>query len=404
MAKFTIEQVRTEFELRGWQLPNQNYLGSGIPLDAICPNGHLTKKSRSVLVSGFGCAACNGTEKKTIEYVRSCFEEKGWQLLDIAEYRNGRTPLKAICPNGHEVKKTWHEFASGTGCMICGGRQKKTIGYIKSRFEEKGWQLLETEYLNGKTLLNVICPNGHTTKKSWNDFNQGVGCAICYGHEKKTIEDIRIGFEAKGWQLLDTNYVNSETRLRAICPNGHTTKKSLHDLKGGYGCMICCGKETKTIEDLRIAFEAQGWQLLDTNYVNASTRLKVICPKGHTTRKDWGNFQQGSGCHVCNPHGFNPELSGTLYYLRFAHNFEYFYKIGITNRTVKKRFRLETKPYEIIHQEFFTNGQDALDKELDILAKYKKHKYNGEPFLRDGNTELFTVDILGLDTEIYGQG
>jgi hypothetical protein len=342
VRKLEIEHIRKEFESKQWKLPNQNYLGSGIPLDAICPNGHQTKKSVDTFRRGSGCLTCSGSEKKEIEEIRIAFDQKGWKLLE-KEYKGNKRLLNAICPNGHETKIRWNSFANGRGCVTCAGLERKTIEYVKSSFEKEGWQLLDTEYTNSRVPLRVICPNGHETKKAWSDFQQGQRCIICAGLERKTIEWVRSAFESKGWQLLDTGYTNSFAPLRVICPNGHETKKN------------------------------------------------------------WADFNSGYGCNICFPSGFNPDLSGILYYLRFAHDFGYFYKIGITNRTIKKRFHKEPKPYKIIHQEFFSNGQDARNKEAEILAKYKKHKYHGEPFLRDGNTELFTVDVLGLDTEIYAQ-
>jgi hypothetical protein len=75
------------------------------------------------------------------------------------------------------------------------------------------------------------------------------------------------------------------------------------------------------------------------------------------------------------------------------------YKIGITNRTVKQRFSNEKTPYVILWQERHEDGSIPPKLEKTILKKYKKYQYKGDE-LESGNTECFTIDILGYDKSI----
>jgi hypothetical protein len=41
-----------------------------------------------------------------------------------------------------------------------------------------------------------------------------------------------------------------------------------------------------------------------------------------------------------------------------------------------------------------------MEFETNILRKFKKHLYQGAPILSNGNSEIFTHDVLGLDQRV----
>lgn len=83
-----------------------------------------------------------------------------------------------------------------------------------------------------------------------------------------------------------------------------------------------------------------------------------------------------------------------LYYLKVTYNNQVFYKIGITNRTIKERFGSDMKYIQVLHKIHYKSGQDAYNEEQRILNKFKDFKYVGPDILKSGNTELFIKDIL----------
>ncbi|MDD4242778.1 MAG: hypothetical protein PHG08_00565 [Bacilli bacterium] len=101
--------------------------------------------------------------------------------------------------------------------------------------------------------------------------------------------------------------------------------------------------------------------------------------------------------------GFNKNKSATLYYIKFVTQFINLYKIGVTNRSTPERLwgliLNNGVNFEILSEQYFQNGQDALDLERKIKQENKKFRYNGEPVLQNGNTELFIKDILGVDNQ-----
>ena len=88
------------------------------------------------------------------------------------------------------------------------------------------------------------------------------------------------------------------------------------------------------------------------------------------------------------------------YYLRVSSPvFGELYKIGITNKSVEKRFyNYDLEKITTIKTWKFDVGGDARVFEQEILARHSGDRYTGEPVLgSNGNTELFTRDILELD-------
>jgi len=177
-------------------------------------------------------------KKLTIEFVRSSFEAEGCILLD-AIYVNNSTKLNYICPQGHKHSISWYNWKIGHRCFYCSGKVKLSIEYIKKSFEEKGYTLLSTTYTNSKTNLKYKCSKGHEHSISWNSWQQGHKCPVCLGLAKLSIEFIKESFEKDGYTLLDTVYINSKTKLNYICPNGHKHSIKWNDWGSGYRCPSC---------------------------------------------------------------------------------------------------------------------------------------------------------------------
>lgn len=121
-----------------------------------------------------------------------------------------------------------------------GGHNKLSYDVVKETCLVKGFMLLDTEYVNAKTKLNVECIQaGHKHSIRFSDIKHDVGCAVCSGKVKPTIEQVQQKFLDKGCTLISTTYTNAYTKLDYICKNGHPHSIKLNDFNNGYGCMTC---------------------------------------------------------------------------------------------------------------------------------------------------------------------
>ena len=116
---------------------------------------------------------------------------------------------------------------------------KLTYEFVKEQFEKEGYKLLSEEYVDSKTKLKYECPEGHKHSISWNNWRQGQRCFYCSNNAKPSIEFIRQYFENKGCVLLTEVYINAQQKLEYICANGHRHEIKWNHFKDGSRCPIC---------------------------------------------------------------------------------------------------------------------------------------------------------------------
>lgn len=103
--------------------------------------------------------------------------------------------------------------------------------------------------------------------------------------QKPKWEDIVSLFNEKGYVLLSTEYVNAKTKLEYICPQ-HKDKGSqfirYNNLKHGFGCKYCGQDRTAesrrlSFDEAKAIFDKHDMILLDQEYVNTSIPMEYIC-------------------------------------------------------------------------------------------------------------------------------
>lgn len=239
---------------------------------------------------------------------------------------------------------------------------------------------------------------------------RGTSCKLCNTRYLDTDVFISKAVKIHGdlYDYSKTIYLNNKTKVIITCPiHGDFVQQTNEHLNGG-GCSRCGSKKSadfkrKTAEQfIKEASKVHSDKYLYRNieYVNYTTPVTIIC-------KDHGEFTQtpsshlrGSGCLQCVDYngGFKWYLPGILYYLKVESNGHVAYKIGITNRSIKSRFKVyELEKITVIKVWEYPEGREARKKEKDILKKFKVYRWTGPNLLESGNTELFDRDVLELD-------
>lgn len=178
--------------------------------------------------------------------------------------------------------------------------KKLTLEQVQRGLESRGYALLSKEYKNAHSKLECKCPKGHKILVRWNDIrSHKYVCPDCTGLQKKTIEEARNMFEQQGFVLLSTQYINSYSKLSYKCSRGHINQTTWSRVQQGFGCPDCDDEDKKhTTEQVRRVFEERGYQLL-SDYRGSHSKLDFICPKGHRGQMIWTSFQQGCNCFKC---------------------------------------------------------------------------------------------------------
>ena len=297
--RLTTEYVRGKVEERGWVFKDKEYVDAHTKMNLVCPNGHDHSIKWNDFQQGYGCPYCAGNMKHDIVYAKNKFAEFGCMLVST-KYVSANKKLDYICSNGHEHSMSLAHLQEGHKCPYCVGNNiKHDIEYIRNKFEETGCILKSTTYVNNSTLLDYICPNGHEHSVTWAGFRRGNGCPYCSGLAKPKIEHIREEFDKRGCILKSTEYINAHTKLDYICSNEHEHSITWNDFQQGNGCPYCSGVAKHTIDYISAQFGCRGCVLKSKVYVNGDTKLDYICPNGHEHSISWNDFQQGVGCPKC---------------------------------------------------------------------------------------------------------
>jgi hypothetical protein len=256
-------------------------------------------------------------KKFKIEDVRAYIEKGGFKLLS-EEYIDSVTPLKIQCPEGHSFFRTFANFkVKGYSCPICSGyRPRKSYEEVKEKFEKYGFTLLtkKEEYKNIKQKLKVVCPEGHKSEVRFSNFSISIetgctGCKICgINRNKLSFKDIKKFFANEGYTVLseESEYSNSETPVRVLCPNKHESKMSYHNFRTGARCRYC-SKENgfnnikHDFSYVKKEIESKGFTLLskESDYSNSKTKLKLKCKEGHIFERSFHMLHKYKDCPEC---------------------------------------------------------------------------------------------------------
>lgn len=177
--------------------------------------------------------------------------------------------------------------------------KKHTLEYVENYFKEHDCKLLETKYINSKTLMKYRCICGNISEITFSNFKQGGKCMKCSGNEKLTFEYVQNYFKEQSCQLLEKDYINTQTLMKYICICGNISNIRFNNFQQSKRCMKCSGSERLTLEFVKNFFQEQNCELLETKYLNNQTKMKYKCKCGNKSNIKFDNFQQGKRCKEC---------------------------------------------------------------------------------------------------------
>jgi REP element-mobilizing transposase RayT len=364
------------------------------------------------------------SKKLTIEFVKDQFEEHDFELLET-EYINNHVKMRCICKVHGEFSITYAELRNGHGCRKCSdNRRKLTYEFVKVKFKERGYNLLETEYINSQTLMHYLCKiHEEEFSITYGNLNGGYGCPKCgreraNDSEKLTYEFVDSQFKAKGYQLIDTKYIGSGNLLRYNCSSHGEQKISYDDLKQGVGCRYCSIDRKKIpFEIVQKTFNAKGYTLLDTKYKNCYTPLNYLCPKHGIQQVTYTNLTHGSGCPIClhensniiyGKGGISPlsnYLRNHIYQWKFESMKSCGFKCVITGKkfdNIHHLYGFNTILQEVLNEtniKLYSQILDYTEEELETLTNRVIAKHYEYPL-----GACLTKEIHDIFHSIYGKG
>ena len=355
------------------------------------------------------------------KWLAKCREAHGdYYDYSKSHYINARSKVVIFCPKHGAFEQEPRHHQSGFGCNSCGAERANAPRVTsQAEFLRRARAIHGNRYDYSKSVFKhgervvIGCPvHGEVEVFATNHVGeQAAGCSQCAGNVQKTTED----FIAEARAVHDDRYDYSKVRYSGAtdkvvigCLDHGDFEQAPTMHTGGQGCPECgkrnigqthIARSRRTfVERLRkVHGDRYDYSLVD--YTGKENDVTIVCPDHGPFDMKANTLLRGSGCHDCAEYGFKPNKPATLYYIRIDDRvWGTLYKIGITSRTVQKRFNRDVDKITVLREEHFNTGKAALKKEQRILKEFRSFLHpSAEPLSQGGNTELFMRDIFGLD-------
>lgn len=185
------------------------------------------------------------------------------------------------------------------GCPTCNGTRKyKSDEWIAKCKEKYDYDYSETEYIDAKTKVKIIChekdefgnEHGEFWKIPRKHLQGGQGCPKCSRMFLVPFDEFvkrSVGIHGDKYIYHKDEYINFTTKTRITCPKHGDFYQKPQVHASGCGCQDCFSEKRgkfKVIsfeEFVKRAKEVYGdkYSYHEDNYVNYNTKTVVTCPK-----------------------------------------------------------------------------------------------------------------------------
>jgi hypothetical protein len=216
-------------------------------------------------------------------------ESEGYVLL--SEYKKDKERVGIKCPNGHIYKIKPNTFKNGCRCSSCPTkRQVKSKQEFFDMLYVDGY-VITTEYVDVRTRVGLMCPKGHEWTTTPHGYKKGYRCSICAGNNHSYAKDEFLGMiEEEGYSLI-SDYINSTTRIKIKCPNGHEWDAIPSEFKHQYfRCPICAGSSGQRLLQEMLSEHIDDEVVYNDRKILGGLELDIYYPKLNIAIEYQGNY------------------------------------------------------------------------------------------------------------------
>jgi len=316
IVKLAVDLVREPYKLLGIRIEGRKEI-----FKVSCPKGHEFEISRTKWGSGNRCPVCRNSKsldnKRNI--IKEFFSKEGYTLL--SEYSDALTKLEYVCPEGHKGSIRWDHFRDGYRCGICTKGSHVDPEYIKDLLESERYKVVSINKLKWDYELRLVCPNNHNITMRWLTLKKGKRCYVCDGRVSKINYDIvKNSFEEEGYELLSTSYINSGSYLYYRCPEGHEGKIIWSNWNKGIRCGQCKHDSMKVTDTvINNILRGTNKTYLSKRYDNVKSPLVTLrCECGEEFEVRFRNIRRtGPRCPSCDK--YHSKNEDEIYNFIFAY-------------------------------------------------------------------------------------
>lgn len=285
--------------------------------------------------SRLGVALPPDFDTTTVNYLKAYQPDRLAELQEIAEAHKGKLlsnhylgcfeKLLFECEEHHQFWAAPAQVRQGKWCRKCAtARTAKTLmgslEEVQNIARERGGECLSTEYLGAHKKLKFRCDEGHEWEASPANIKSGKWCPV---HAMKAISEHMCGIDRKNpdgkkgiercheiaaqrdGQCLSETYVSAKTPMRWKCnKDGHEWETTFDAVRRGTWCPHPehNGGVKLTLEIAQARARERGGECLTTEYINARTKMRWRCHRGHEWEATMNDFvTRNRWCKECPP-------------------------------------------------------------------------------------------------------
>jgi hypothetical protein len=337
---------------------------------------------------GNGCIKCgrdktiNSKKSNTNQFINKSKEIHGDKYdYSKVEYKNAREKIKIICKIHGEFLQTPNSHLRRKGCRKCSteinsDKQRKTTNqFIKDAIQIHGdkYDYSKVEYKYAIEKVIIICKEHGEFLQSPNSHLIGSGCNKCAGIGLSNTEEFiekSIKIHGNKYDYTKVNYIKSNEKIIIICKKhgefSQITNSHLH----GRGCELC-GKETMKkkqrtevddfIKNANIRHNNK-YDYSKINYINARTKIIIICKEHGEFLQIPSNHLRGSGCNICN-------CNYSLMQINWLNLLENIYNINIAHMENGGEYKIPNTNFKA----------DGYCKEINTIYEFHGDYWHGNP-------------------------
>ena len=304
-----------------------------IKVNIICPKHGIFEQSFSKHLSGDGCKKC-GIDKCANERIKKAnvkFIKEASELhnnkYDYSKlnYISAKENIIIICPTHGDFEQTPNTHLRGGGCKKCANEKvKERMSIPWNIYRDDLHKIHDNKYDYSKVIwkgvdidIIVVCPIHGDFEIRPADHKRGRECQKCskethIQYNKLDTENFiekSIQIWGKEYDYSKTKYIGADEKVIIIC-NKHGEFEQLPSNHYKYGC-ASCGREknvrnNELKEKCKNEFEMKSnivhdylYDYTKSDYVNAATKVIVICKKHGEFNISPNNHLRGKGCLYC---------------------------------------------------------------------------------------------------------
>ena len=264
MAKLTTEEfIKRAREVHGdkYDYSKVEYVGSESKVCIVCPEHGEFWQAPHTHLRGGGCPICVGRAKmRTSDFIKRAKSIHGNKYdYSKAEYKGVFDKVCIICPDHGDFWQSAHNHLNGNGCPQCckiraaSLRRKTNQDFIEQARKVHGdkYDYSKVVYKSAKDKIVINCPiHGDFMQVPYNHLN-GAGCPVCQKEHaasllrKSTDWFVQKAHEVHGdkYDYSKVKYVDANTKVCIICKkHGEFWQLPGSHIKG-HGCIKCRADE-----------------------------------------------------------------------------------------------------------------------------------------------------------------